>query len=194
MSKILHGVLFLLASFALVLPAHAGKGGSTVPPTVEKKSRNDNTVYVGINWNFGARDGATAVLGYRDAHVKKNSNVDGWKVEATWVLSGAPMGFGEVRAKWLKGERDVQGELGAGFSGAHQAFLLNAGVQGPYINGNLDYLFNKGILASIGVNSLDKVKKPKKVSTCPAGYTLDEANDICVLADVGTSSALSGKH
>ena len=180
MSKLLHGVLFVLASFALVLPAHAGKGGGTVPPTVEKKSRNDNTVYVGINWNFGARDGATAVIGYRDAKVKKNSNVEGWKVEGTWVLSGAPMGFGEIRAKWLKGERDVQGELGAGFSGAHQAFLLNAGVQGPYINGNLDYLFNKGVLASIGVNTLDKVKKPKKVSTCPPGYTLDEANDVCV--------------
>ena len=183
MSKILHGVLFLLASFALVLPAHAGKGGSTVPPTVEKKSRNDNTVYVGINWNFGARDGATAVVGYRDAKVKKTGDVEGWKVEGTWVLSGAPMGFGELRGKWLKGEREVQGELGAGFSGAHGAFLLNAGVQGPYINGNLDYLFNKGILASIGVNTLDKVKKPKKVSTCPEGYTLDEAHNVCVLSD-----------
>ena len=183
MSKIFHGVLFVLASFALVLPAHAGKGGGTVPPTVEKKSRNDNTVYVGINWNFGARTGATAVLGYRDAHVKKNGNVDGWKAEATWVLSGAPMGFGEIRAKYLKGEREVQGEIGAGFSGAHEAFLLNAGVQGPYINGNLDYLFNKGFLGSIGVNSLDKVKKPKKVSTCPPGYTLDDANDVCVLSD-----------
>jgi hypothetical protein len=182
MSKILHGVLFVLASFALVLPAHAGKGGGTVPPTVEKKGRNDNTVYVGINWNFGARTGATAVLGYRDAHVDKKNNVDGWKVEATWVLSGAPMGFGEVRAKYLKGERDIQGELGAGFSGAHQAFLLNAGVQGPYINGNLDYLFNKGILGSIGVNTLDKVKKRKESTTCPPGYTLDV--DLCVADQV----------
>ena len=113
MTKLFHGVLFMLAAFALALPAHAGKGGGTVPPTVEKKGRNDNTVYVGINWNFGVRDGATAVIGYRDAKVKANSNVDGWKVEATFVLSGANMGFGELRAKYLKGERDVQGELGA---------------------------------------------------------------------------------
>ena len=35
MSKILHGVLFVLASFALALPAYAGKGGGTVPPTIE---------------------------------------------------------------------------------------------------------------------------------------------------------------
>jgi hypothetical protein len=152
-------------------------------PTIEKKGRNDNTVYVGINWNFGVRSGATAVLGYRDAHVDKHNNVDGWKVEATWVLSGAPMGFGELRAKYLKGERDVQGELGAGFSGAHEAFLLNAGVQGPYINGNIDYLFNKGWLASIGVNSLNKVKKRKEVTSCPPGYTLDVDNNICFLDD-----------
>ncbi|MCE9658204.1 MAG: hypothetical protein K8R60_06555 [Burkholderiales bacterium] len=174
MRKIIHGVLFALAAFALALPAHAGKGGGTLPPTIDKKSRNDNTVYAGINWNFGVRNGATAVLGYRDAKVKSNSNVEGWKVEATWVLSGAPMGFGEVRAKYLKGERDVQGELGLGFSGAHEAFLLNGGVQGPYINGNVDYLFNKGWLASIGANTLNKVKKPKKSESCPAGYFLQD--------------------
>ena len=183
MTKLFHGVLFMLAAFALALPAHAGKGGSTVPPTVDKKARNDNTVYVGINWNFGVRNGATAVVGYRDAHIKTNNNVDGWKVEATWVLSGAPMGFGEIRAKYLKGERDVQGELGLGFSGAHEAFLLNGGVQGPYVNGNIDWLWGKGLLFSIGANTLDSVKKPKKTNTCPPGYTLDV--DICI-QDGGT--------
>ena len=73
----------------------------------------------------------------------------------------------------------MQGELGAGFSGAHEAFLLNAGVQGPYVNGNVDYLFGKGFLFSIGANTLDKVKKPKKTTTCPPGYTL--SGDVCVL-------------
>ena len=181
MTKLLHGVLFILAAFAMTLPAHAGKGGGTVPPTIEKSGRNDNTVYVGINWNFGVRDGATAVLGYRDAKVKANGNVEGWKIEGSFVLTGAPMGFGEVRAKYLRGERDVQGELGFGFSGAHGAAFLNAGVQGPYINGNLDYLFNKGLLLSIGANTLDKVKKPKETSTCPPGYSL--SGDVCVLSD-----------
>jgi len=172
MTKLFHGVLFVLAAFAMALPAHAGKGGSPVP---EKSSRSDNTVYVGINWNFGVRNGATAVLGYRDAKVKANNNVDGWKVEATVVLSGMNnIGFGEVRAKYLKGERDVQGELGAGFSGAHEAFLLNAGVQGPYVNGNADWMFGKGFLFSIGANTLDKVKRPKEVSTCPPGFTLED--------------------
>lgn len=181
MSRIIHGVLFALAAFALALPAHAGKGGGTLPPTIEKSSRKDNSVYVGINWNFGVRSGATAVVGYRDARVKSNGNVDGFKVEATWVLSGAPMGFGELRAKYLKGERDVQGEVGLGFSGAHEAFLIAGGVQGPYANGNIDYLFNKGWLASIGVNTLNKVKKPKETTTCPAGFYLEDG--LCLTDD-----------
>ena len=168
----------VLASHAIALTAYAGDGGEGMPPTTSKKSRNDNTIYAGINWNFGVRNGATAVLGYRDAHVKKNGNVDGWKVEATMVLSGAPMGFGELRAKYLKGEREVQGEVGLGFSGAHEAFLLHGGVQGPYINGGVDYLFNKGWLASIGVNTLNKVKKPKETESCPAGTTFD--GEFCV--------------
>ena len=182
MSKLLHGVLFMLTAWAIALPAHAGKGSVPVPPTIEKKGRNDNTVYVGINWNFGARNGATAVLGYRDAHVDKHNNVDGWEVEATWVLSGGPMTFGEVRAKYLKGERDVQGELGAGFSGAHEAFLLNGGVQGPYVNANADFLFGKGFLFSIGANTLDKVKKRKEVTTCPAGFEL-QVDNLCTPID-----------
>ncbi len=179
MRKIIHGILFALTAFALALPAHAGKGGGTVPPTIAKKGRNNNSIYAGINWNFGVRNGATAVLGYRDARVKSNGNVDGFKVEATWVLSGAPMGFGELRAKYLRGKRSAQGEVGVGFSGAHEAFLLNAGVQGPYANGGVDYLFNKGWLASIGVNTLKKVRKPEETLTCPAGYVLDV--DVCVI-------------
>ena len=68
-----------------------------------------------------------------------------------------------------------------GFSGAHEAFLIHGGPQGPYINGGLDYLFGKGYLASIGVNTLNKVKKPKETLTCPAGFTLQ--GDVCV-ADI----------
>jgi len=180
MKKIVRTSL-VLASHAIALTAYAGDGGEGMAPTTAKKGRNDNSIYAGINWNFGVRNGATAVLGYRDARVKSNGNVDGWKVEATWVLSGAPMGFGELRAKYLKGERDVQGEVGLGFSAAHEAFLINGGVQGPYANGGVDYLFNKGWLASIGVNTLNKVKKPKEVLTCPPGFTLDV--DTCIADD-----------
>ena len=183
MNRMIHSVLIALAALALALPAHAGKGGPTLPPTIDptitKSGRNDNRLYVGINWNFGVRDGATAVVGYRVAKVAAGGHVHGYKAEISYVLSGAPMGLGEARLKYLNGSRSAQGEAGAGYSFASQAFLVNLGVQGPYVNGGVDYLFDKGWLASIGVNTLSRVKKPTETLSCPAGYTLN--NGVCQL-------------
>ncbi len=151
--------------------------GVTVPPpgtdpTITRTGRHENRVYAGINWNFGVRDGATVVLGYRAAKISSGGHVDGFKAEIGYVLSGAPTGLAEARVKYLNGSRSVQGELGAGFSFASQAPLVNLGVQGPYINGGVDYLFGKGSLASIGVDTLGEAKKPTETATCAAGSVL----------------------
>lgn len=163
-------------ALALAAPAHAGKGGPTEPPTiaasVNNESRNDNKVYAGINWNFGARTGATAVIGYRAAKVRSNNRVRGAKFEVSYILSGAPMGLGEIRVKGLSGSRSLQGELGAGYGFHGQAFLLNMGVQGPYVNAGTDYLFGPGWQPYIGVNTLGKARHARETSSCPAGYSL----------------------
>ena len=185
MSSIIRNVSLLLASQALALSAFAGTGGPVVPPTVPadvtKNSRNDNKIYAGINWNWGAREGATAVIGYRAAKVRSNDRVRGAKIEVSYVLSGAPMGLGEVRVKALAGKRSVQGELGAGFSFQGQAALLNAGVQGPYVNGGTDYLFGKGWMPYVGVNTLGRVKGATETFSCPAGYDL--SGSTCTLQE-----------
>jgi hypothetical protein len=158
--------------------------GTIVPapgtdPTVVKEGRHDNRVYVGINWNFGVRDGATVVVGYRAAKISSSDHVQGVKVEVGYVLGGAPSGLAEARLKYLNGSRSAQGEIGAGFSFASQAPLVNAGVQGPYLNGGVDYLFGKGSLASIGVNTLGRAKKATETATCPAGSVL--VNGVCAV-------------
>ena len=176
MSRLITATLVAFAALAVGLPAHAGKGGPQLPPTIDptitKSGRNDNRLYVGINWNVGVRNGATAVLGYRGAKVGSGGHVRGYKAELTYVLSGAPMGFGEFRAKYVNGSRTAQIEPGLGYSFAHQAFLLNLAGQAPYVNVGADYLFDKGWLASFGVNSLKKARAPLETASCPAGYTL----------------------
>ncbi len=178
-----------LAALALVVavPAQAGKGGPTQPPTVaasiNKESRNDNKLYAGINWNFGARTGATAVLGYRAAKVRANDRVRGAKVEVSYVLSGAPMGLGELRVKGLAGSRSLQGELGAGYGFQGQAFLLTGGVQGPYVNAGADYLFGPGWQPYVGVNTLGKAKGARETSSCPAGYSLSGSTCTLIVLD-----------
>ena len=185
MSSIIRNASLVLALQALAISAFAGTGGPTLPPTVPadvtKSSRNDNKIYAGINWNWGAREGATAVLGYRAAKVRSNDRVRGAKVELSYILSGAPMGLGEVRVKGLAGKRSLQGELGAGFSFQQQAFLLNAGVQAPYVNGGTDFLFGKGWQPYIGVNTLGRVKPARETLSCPAGYSLSGSD--CTLDD-----------
>lgn len=173
MNRLIRIALALVAA-ATAVPA--GAGATTPPPgsdpTITRTGRHENRLYAGINWNFGVRDGATVVVGYRRAKVSSGGHVDGFKAEIGYVLSGAPTGLAEARLKYLSGSRSAQGEVGAGFSFASQAPLVNLGVQGPYINGNYDYLFGKGSLGSIGVNTLGKPRKPIETATCPAGSVL----------------------
>ena len=183
MSKCLSAGLLALAAFAIALPAHAGKGGPVTPPTIDPTvtphARNDNKLYAGINWNFGVRTGATAFVGVRAARVRADGKVHGVKAEVSYVLSGAPMGLGEARLKYLGANRETQAEIGAGYSFSGQAFLITAGGQAPYINAGGDYLVGKGFLVYLGGNTLDKVKKPNETLSCPSGYTL--TGSVCVL-------------
>ncbi len=164
----------LVLTFAALPTARAGAPAPdpAPDPTVTRTGRHDNSVYAGINWNFGQRNGATVVLGYRVAKVSASGHVDGLKAEIGYVLSGAPMGLAEARLKYLNGSRFAQGEFGAGYSFASQTPLLNLGVQGPYINGSADYLFGKGSMVSIGVNTLGAARRPAETTTCPAGFDL----------------------
>lgn len=177
-------VLVLACSGVVALPANAGKGGGGTPPVITPATatfvgRHDNSAYAGINWNFGVRSGATAVLGYRAARVSANEHVSGGKAEFTWVLSGGPVGPGEFRVKALSGRRDFQGELGLGYSFRESAFVFNVGAQGAYANLGFDFMIDKGWMGSIGLNSLGRVDHPDVIWFCPAGSTMDTVNLTC---------------
>lgn len=168
------------AAFSLALPAHAGKGGPAPTSTITKQKRNDNKAFVGINWNWGVRDGATAVVGYRWAKVKENGHVNGSLVDLTFPLAGAKFGLGELHIKGLAGRRSAQGELGVGYGFQAGAFLLNGGARGPYVNVGTDYLFGRGWQPYVGIDTLGRVKRPNETTTlsCPAGFTLQGGNCI----------------
>ena len=176
-------LLFAAIALAIACPAHAGKGGPSPVTTITKQSRKDNKVFVGINWNFGVRTGATAVVGYRWANVNSNNRVHGALADLTFVLSGAPVGVGEFHVKALSGSRSVQGELGVGYGFQGEAFLVNGGVRVPYANVGTDYLFGKGWQPYVSVDTLKRVKAPQETTTtsCPSGFTL--VNGACAMND-----------
>jgi hypothetical protein len=170
-----------VASVSLAMPACAGSSGTAPTTTITKQGRNDNKLFAGINWNWGVRNGATAVIGYRWAKIKDNERVHGALIDMTFALSGAAVGPGEIHLKALQGRRSVQGELGIGYGLQAGAFLLNAGVRGPYVNLGTDYLFGKGWQPYVGIDTLGRVKKPNEVSTttCPPGFDLQ--NGACFI-------------
>ena len=125
MRKLIFAVAMLALSLVSV-PVFAGKGGSPPILTINKQSRDDNSVFVGINWNTGTREGFTGVVGYRMARVDQSDNVRGGIIDLTFPLTGADFGLGELHLKYLGGSNNVQGEAGVGYSFQGDAFLLNA--------------------------------------------------------------------
>jgi len=171
MQKIVTAVTLAFVSVVIALPAHAGKGGPTPVTSITKQSRKDNKIFVGINWNFGVREGITGVVGYRFARVNASDRVRGGLIDLTVPLTGAPIQLGEVHVKALAGSRSVQGELGVGYGFQGAAFLLNGGVRVPYANVGTDYLIDKGWQPYIGVDTLKRARPHTETTTtiCPNG-------------------------
>ena len=172
-----------LVTALIGVPALAGKGGPAPTLTIKKNDRDEKKVFVGLNWNFAARDGLTAVLGYRWARVDKQDKVVGGLADITMPVTGdAAWSLGEIHIKGLAGARTVQGELGLGYSFERSAFVVNGGVRAPYVNAGVDYLIGQGFMPYVGVDSLGRPSShtERKVLTCPAGFTV--SGNTCVVS------------
>jgi len=181
MKRLFLTLSLVLASFALAAPAFAGNSGSAPTTTITKSSRHDNKVFVGINWNFGVRTGATAVVGYRWAQVSTSDHVHGVLVDLTVPLTGAPVQLGEFHVKGLDGTRSVQGELGVGYGFQGEAFLVNGGVRVPYVNAGTDYLFGKGWQPYVGIDTLQRARPHTETTQTSCTPPAILSGGLCIL-------------
>lgn len=169
-----------LGTTLLAPAALAGSVGPAPITTINSQSRDDNSVFVGVNWNFGAREGLTGVLGYRIARVDEDNDVRGAVIDITVPLTGADLQLGELHLKYLMGSDTLQGEAGFGYSFQGESLLLNGGLRGPYSTVGVDYLLEKGWMPYLGVTSLDATDEHDETRTlsCPSGFEL--SGSICV--------------
>jgi hypothetical protein len=158
-----------------VVPAHAGflnacsdgstKGASgicTAPTSTVINApggkRRSDTFFMGINWNFGTK-APELVLGVRSLRTGVNKNSSGAQLDVFLPFLGG-ISFDRIRLSYVGGKRSVLGQLGFGYSFSQQTPLVGVGVQVPYANFGLDYLFRGTALPYVGLNSLNRPKTP----------------------------------
>ncbi|MDR2837030.1 MAG: hypothetical protein LBV49_00410 [Azonexus sp.] len=142
--------------------------------------RTDKRVYAGLQWTFGGKSGFVpqVVIGARSLKVKSSDSVSGGEVSLRLNIFNG-FGVDSLRAVYVGGKRDIQGNLGGGYSFADGRFLGTAAAQGPYSRLGADYLFGSGAFRPyIEVNSLKKPAEVKDSGTsCRAGLILAPASN-----------------
>lgn len=135
--------------------------GLPLPPVNVYSSETDTTVGIGLRFDFG--DMQPEVVGtVRHTNTNKNNNVVGILGEISLPLMGDKPFVPAIRVKGLVGVPDVQGLAGVGYDFAHEQALVTAGVQGPYVEGGVDYLFSGDFAPYLGVNSYDGAPERNK--------------------------------
>lgn len=179
----------VLLGFITVLPASialAGKGPP--PPTVTTIGASKDTVnrgYAGLKWTLGQGLTPAVVVGFRRATVKSNGDTQGGDISFSFNLVGGPKPD-KLRVKYFNGQENAQGEVGAGYDFSKGVFA-GVGVQGPYSNLGVDYLFTQGAPWEpfFMLNTLKKYDKPSGSTTtlsCPPPFEL--LGNTCVFPEV----------
>ncbi len=120
--------------------------------------RRSDTFFMGINWNFGTK-APELVLGVRTLRTGVNKHSSGAQLDVFLPFLGG-ISFDRIRLSYVGGKRSVLGQLGFGYSFSQQTPLVGVGVQVPYANFGLDYLFRGTALPYVGLNSLNRPKTP----------------------------------
>lgn len=181
-------VTAVLAGVVGMSSAHAGspnfcavnKGSSgtcdTLTSSVINGKRRTESFFVGINWNFGSKT-PELVLGFRSLKTKANKKSSGAQLDLILGLQGG-LSFDRVRLAYVGGPRSGLAQLGLGYSYAQKTPLVMAGVQAPYAQAGVDYLFTGTFLPYVGVNSLGRPKLPNGTSSCTPPAVLLSVSDL----------------
>lgn len=116
-------------------------------------------------------------FGFRDVDVKTNGDVSGAGISISFDL--LKMAFDKIKLKGIAGDKDLQGELGGGFSLLNSEWLGTLGAQGSNFNLGLDLLQQQGLQLNGGINTVDDYDAPAQQGACPSGFTF--SGGACVL-------------
>lgn len=155
-------------------------GPCQLPTGGESGNRTDNRVYAGLSWELSGNQGLlpNIQVGFRALQVKSSDTVNGGDISLRLKLGGG-LQLDSTRLVYVGGNRDVQGDLGVGYSFASSGFLGTAAIQRPYLKIGSDFMFGDHLFKPyVEINSLAKPNQVQGGLSCGPGYSLVNANDI----------------
>jgi hypothetical protein len=150
------GVLAGASVMALATISGAEAAPSVLPI---EETHAETRFMAGVQWNFGSST-PELVLGVRRIKTRNNDSTIGGKFDIAIPLNADTYKTPVVRLMGVAGNRDVQGEFGFGLKLMEWKAVVGVGVQAPYTNGGVNYIFNDGLNPYFGFNTLKKPTAP----------------------------------
>lgn len=135
-------------------------------PTTSFTGVSETAVGIGLRFEFG--DNVPEVVGtVRQTYTDTSNTVTGGLAELAIPLSKKVHFAPKIRAMGLFGSTVVQGEAGIGYDFAHKQPLIGVGIQGPYVEGGANYLFDGEFHPYVGVDTFGSAPSRATVVTQP---------------------------
>lgn len=144
----------VIAGLGLAAPAFAGSLPAPTPTNTD-----DTSAFIGLNWTFGGTSTLEGVLGVINQETASDGDVTGMKAAVHVDL----MGRGQpasVRLTGLKGDTDLQGEVGLGYNLDGSGLFGILGGHGNYFAFGGEFGFGGGIEGYVGVHSYGDFEVP----------------------------------
>jgi hypothetical protein len=162
--KLALALFFCLISSQCIASAPAPSPTTTYDATVSGSSKNDTRVYIGLGWVWGVKTVFESMIGIRSTNVDSSGKVTGSDVSASVPLTG--FDSVKVKAKYINGTTNGQGEIGLGYVFGPGRWLGTAGYSLPYFGVGADYIKGRGVEPFANVNTVNRLNKPSPSYSC----------------------------
>jgi hypothetical protein len=166
------------------------RSATTVTTTTGESHRWDTTAYVGVSLPIGEAFNPHFDFGVRETNVGTSGFVYGVEANSSVSLLKG-LQDSQVRLLGVVGGTLLQGTGGVGWDVGHDAFMLNIGLQVPYVRGFLDYhLDDKTLRAAMELNTIGAIRAAQQMTEinqslgCAGTSRLDTASQ--ALADLAS--------
>ena len=169
-----------------------GASAVCAAPVVGAAHIVENRIYAGFEWQFGTGAGIAPkmVFGLRSLTVKDSNTVSGGDLSLRFdVLHQGKLD--SIRLMYVGGNRDVQHNIGGGYSFTDAQPLITVAIQSSYSRIGTDYVY--GTHSFRPYVELSSLEKPNRTGTgkltCPSGYNLSNASS----AGASSAQSVNGK-